>query len=171
MLVLSKIVMIICILLLIILSILLIVILFPFAYNFDMFYAENEIKANLRYFIFNFSANLKWTNKIEYYLKLGKKVLFDSNIKSNSQTFAKPQRKEFDNKEELIKKVNETNVSAKELFIDAKKLESKIENDKETKINNNSKQVKQTIDTNDFLEKIKKLIPYDMFYVIKCIVR
>ena len=150
--------------LLFILLILIIFVLIPFKYSFFVEYKNNELDIKFNYIIFPFSAKVSFENPIRYYGKLWNKTLFDSeNNKESDKENNSIADTDFIQNKDLDKEIKHDKNIIRDLFVSAKKQEKVVAKESKALKSKNSSLSKNLID------KSKKLIPYDMWYVVNLI--
>lgn len=169
-----KILCIIAIILIVIIVLFFLLLLIPFPYFLSVNYDERKIDLKFRYLVINIFGFIDFSKPIKYRLQMLKKVLFDSEVRSEKKekkTDSKDKKinqeinstsisdTDFIKDKNLTKEISDTKAAAKDLLLAAKKYEKSMD-----KVES-KKSLKASFD--NLLSKLKNLIPYDMIYVIK----
>lgn len=157
------------ILIAILLVVLLLILILPFKYRLSLRYKDDLLTVSFLYMILHFDLSLGLKSPVTYKMTVMNKKLFDSEKSNNAAIKENDTGEEkttenneynFESSEPLKEDVKKSKELAKDLFIDAKKLEEKQKKD--------YKALNDKVDT--FIDKVDSFIPHDMIYVVKKIV-
>ena len=178
------------IIIVVLIAIILLLLFIPFKYNLNIIYKNEErIELNLKFIIFRISGYLAYSPNVDFELKLWNKVLLKKNNGKEDETKNNSVGDtDFIENKNLLDDVKESKKAIKELFVSAKKLNAKQQDDykkEQEELGNdidevhadvfdkkviNSEKEAQKKKAFDFIDKFKNILDNDIIYVIKRVV-
>lgn len=159
-------------LLLVVLLIILLFLIIPFKYSGKLINENDErFSFSLKYLFFRFEGVLSFKPKFLIRLVFGKKVLFDSSVKKVNNKKDSIAETDFIQNKDLEKEITVDKKDIKKLFSNVANYEKNIKKVDENEIKEKEKKKEQIDKADKLIDKFKLVLPKDLIYVIKRIIK